>query len=165
MNKVKVRPVAATLMKRDIVTVSPTDTLKDALALMVENHLTGLPVMDDQCRCVGLITSSDILSFAEERSDGTEGSTTQYFDSEMQQWETMSLANFGLDEFGEVPVAEVMSRDLIWVERETPLKDVAKRMMSERIHRVLVMDKNSNLYGIISAYDFVRLAAEGRSGS
>lgn len=72
MSNTKPRLVAAKLMKRDIVTVSPNDSLKDALALMVENHLTGLPVMDDQCRCVSLITASDILNFAEERSDGVE---------------------------------------------------------------------------------------------
>jgi CBS domain-containing protein len=134
--------------------------LKDALALMVENHVTGLPVMDDQCRCVGLITSSDILNFVEEHSDVAEDSTTQYFDPESQQWETMSLANFGLDEFGDVAIAEVMSRELIWVDRDAPLNEVAAKMMKERVHRTLVMDKNANLYGIISASDFVRLVAE-----
>jgi CBS domain-containing protein len=147
-------------MKRDIVTVAPNDTLKDALALMVENHVTGLPVMDDQCRCVGLITSSDILNFVEEHSDVAEDSTTQYFDPESQQWETMSLANFGLDEFGDVAVTEVMSRELIWVDRDTALNEVAAKMMKERVHRTLVMDKNANLYGIISASDFVRFVAE-----
>ena len=126
MSTTKMRPVAATLMKRDIVTVSPSDTLKDALAMMVENHVTGLPVMDDQCHCVGLITSSDILNFVEEHSDVAEDSTTQYFDPETQQWETMSLANFGLDEFGEVAVAEVMLRELIWVDR-----DAAERSRGE----------------------------------
>jgi CBS domain-containing protein len=161
MSNVKDRPVAAMLMQRDIVTVSPDDMLKNALALMVENHVTGLPVMDDNCRCIGLITSSDILNHAEEKSEDTAaGGSTQYFDPETQQWDTMQLASYGMDEFGDVPVNEVMSRDLIWVERETPLQDVARRMMSERIHRVLVMDKNANLYGIISAYDFVRLVAE-----
>lgn len=162
MSKVKDRPIASVVMKRDIVTVAPDDTLKDALALMVENHITGVPVMDDECRCIGLITSSDILSYAEEKSeDSAMGSSTQYYDPETQQWGTMLLASYGMDEFGDVPVSEVMSRDLVWVERDTPLQDVARRMMSEHIHRVLVMDKNSNLYGIISAYDFVRVIAEG----
>jgi CBS domain-containing protein len=148
-------------MQRDVVTVSPGDTLREALALMTDNHITGLPVMDDKCHCVGLITSSDILNYTEEHSEesGT-STTTQYFDPETQQWESMPLATLGMEEFGDVRVEEVMSRDLIWVERETPLKQVAQTMMNGRVHRVLVMDKNSNLYGIISAYDFVRLVAE-----
>ena len=161
MSKVTQRLVAATLMQRDIVTVAPDETLRYALTLMTENHITGLPVMDDKCRCIGLITSSDILNYEEEHSeDSTASGTTQYFDPETRQWETMPLSTFGMEEFGDVPVGDVMSRNLIWVDRDTPLKDVARRMIDERVHRVLVMDKNSNLYGIISAYDFVRLVAE-----
>ena len=54
---------ASDFMQRDVVTVAPDDTLRDALALMTENHVTGLPVMDGKSRCVGLITSSDILNY------------------------------------------------------------------------------------------------------
>jgi CBS domain-containing protein len=53
-----------------------------------------------------------------------------------------------------------MTQDLIWVDRDTPLKDVARKMIDESVHRVLVMDVASRLYGILSAYDFVRVAAE-----
>lgn len=84
----------------------------------------------------------------------------QFFNPEAQQWESVPLSAFGLEEFGDVRVKEVMSTDLIWVHRGTPLKEVARRMIEERIHRVLVMDNGSNLYGIISAYDLVRVVAE-----
>jgi hypothetical protein len=33
-------------------------------------------------------------------------------------------------------------------------------MIDEQVHRVLVMDADARLYGILSAYDFVRIAAE-----
>jgi CBS domain-containing protein len=162
MSKVTERLVASALMQRDIVATSPSDTLRDALTLMTENHITGLPVMDDKCRCIGLITASDILNYeVEHSSDSEAGSTTQFFDPETQQWESMPLAAFSMEEFGDVPVSDVMARNLISVERDTPLKEVAQRMIDERVHRVLVLDKHSNLYGIISAYDFVRLVAEG----
>jgi len=161
MANVTARLMAADYMQRDIVTVSPDDTLRDALALMTENHVTGLPVMNGDSRCVGLITSSDILNYEEDRSnDSSESGTTQFFDPETQQWETVPLSAFGLEEFGEVRVNEVMTRDLIWVDRSAPLKQVARRMIDERVHRVLVMDKEANLYGIISAYDLVRVVAE-----
>jgi IMP dehydrogenase len=149
------------LMQRDIVTISPEDTLRQALALMTEHHVTGLPVMDEQSRCIGLVTATDILNYEQDHAeDSREGGTTQFFDPETQQWESVPLSAFGLEEFGDVQVADVMTRELIWVERGAPLKDVARRMMDERVHRVLVMDANSLLYGIISAYDFVRVIAE-----
>jgi CBS domain-containing protein len=148
-------------MQRDIVTVGPDDTLRDALALMTENHVTGLPVMDDDSRCIGLITSSDILNYEQEQADfSAEVDTLQYFDPETQKWETVRMSAFGLEEFGDVRVSEVMSRDLIWVDRNMSVKSVARRMTDDRVHRVLVMDDCANLYGIISAVDVVRVIAE-----
>lgn len=152
---------AAAILQRDMVTTTPDDTLRDALALMTENHVTGLPVMDHNSRCIGLITASDILNYEQEHAADSDGNhTAQYFDPETQQWVSVPISAFGLEEFAEVLVSEVMSRDLIWVDREMSLKDVAQRMLDERVHRVLVMDTKSNLYGIISAYDFVRVIAE-----
>jgi CBS domain-containing protein len=153
--------VAADVMQRDMVTVSPGDTLRDALALMTENHVTGLPVMDTKSRCIGLITASDILGFEEEHAeDGADEGMMQHFNNEIGRWESVPLSAFGLEEFGDVRVDEVMARELIYVERDTPLKDVAQKMLSEDVHRVLVMDERFNLYGIVTSFDFVRVLAE-----
>jgi CBS domain-containing protein len=155
------RNVAKDLMQRDMVTVSPDDTLREALALMTDNHVTGLPVMNGESRCVGLITASDILNYEVEHANtSAETGSAQFFDPETQQWDSVLFSAFGLEEFGDVRVQDVMTRDLVWVKRDTPLKDVARRMIDERIHRVLVMDKDARLYGVLSAYDFVRVVAE-----
>jgi IMP dehydrogenase len=161
MEKVTERLVAADFMQRDVVTVAPDDTLRDALALMTENHVTGLPVMNGKSRCVGLITANDILNYEQEHADdSSENGTMQFFDPETQRWETVPVSVFGLEEFGDVRVKEVMTRELIWVGRDTSLKDVSRRMIRESVHRVLVLDEQANLYGIVSALDVVRVVAE-----
>jgi CBS domain-containing protein len=152
--------VAADIMQRDMVTVSPSDTLRDALALMTENHVTGLPVMDGKSRCIGLITASDILGFEEEHADeSSQDGMLQHFNPEISRWESVPISAFGLEEFGDVRVDEVMTRDLIAVDRNTPLKKVARKMLDNDIHRVLVMDEKYHLYGIITSFDFVRVVA------
>jgi len=153
--------VAIDVMQRDMVTVSPNDTLRDALALMTQNHVTGLPVMDGKSRCIGLITASDILGFEEEHAeDHTDDGMMQHFNNEIGRWESVPISVFGLEEFGDVHVEEVMTRDLIAVDRDTPLKHVAQKMIDEQIHRVLVMDQRYHLYGIITSFDFVRVLAD-----
>jgi CBS domain-containing protein len=147
-------------MQRNVVTVSSDDSLRDALKLMMENHVTGLPVMDRSSRCIGLITATDILNYEDESAEESAGRTTQFFDPDTEQWEDIPIVAFNSEDLGNVQVAEVMSRDLIWVSGHTPIHQVAKRMVDERIHRVLVMDERSQLYGIISTFDFVRVAAE-----
>ena len=152
---------AADVMQRDMVTVAPSDTLRDALAIMTDGHVTGLPVMDSKSRCIGLITASDILGFEEEHADDNSAAgMMQLFNPEISRWESVPISALGLEEFGDVRVEEVMTRDLIYVGRETPLKEVAQKMLDANIHRVLVMDEKFNLYGIISSFDFVRVMAE-----
>jgi CBS domain-containing protein len=153
--------VAADMMQRDMVTVSPSDTLRDALALMTDNHVTGLPVMDSKSRCIGLITASDILGFEEEHAEErSEDGMLQHFNVDIGRWESVPLSAFGLEEFGDVRVEDVMSRDLIFVGRDAPIKEVARKMLDANVHRVLVMDENYNLYGIVSSFDFVRVLAK-----
>jgi CBS domain-containing protein len=160
MSKTTKCKTAEELMQRDVVTVVADDSLRDALKLMIENHVTGLPVMDRNSRCIGLITATDILNFDDEHADESVEGTTQFFDPDTQQWEDVPLLAFSSEDLGDVHVADLMTRDLIWVSRGTPVNKVAQRMVNERVHRVLVMDDRSQLYGIISAFDFVRVAAE-----
>jgi CBS domain-containing protein len=152
---------AADIMQRDMVTVAPSDTLRDALELLTVNHVTGLPVMDGKSRCIGLITASDILGFEEEHAEeSSDRGMLQHFNPEISRWESVPISAFGLEEFGDVRVEEVMTRDLIYVERDTSLKQVARKMLDNNVHRVLVMDEKFNLYGIITSFDFVRVMSE-----
>ncbi len=154
---------AADIMQHDIVTVMRSNTLRDAMSLLTENHVTGLPVMDEHSHCIGLISATDILNFEQEHCEETEESNSdvaQYYDPETEQWETIRLSAFALEEFGDVRVEQVMATDLIGVERETPIQEVAAKMHDCGVHRVLVLDEQQRLYGIISSFDFVRLIAE-----
>jgi CBS domain-containing protein len=152
---------AADRMQRDIVTANINDTLGDALKIMTANHVTGLPVMDNKCRCVGLISATDILNYENDHASvSPERETTQFFDPDTEQWEDIPVSAFSIDDFAGVRVSDVMTHTLISAGRDMPLQVVARRMLDEQIHRILVMDKNGQLYGIISAYDFVRVVAE-----
>ena len=156
------RLVAADVMQRDMVTIGPRNTLSDALSLMTENHITGLPVVDERDRCVGLICASDILNYEEDHAEEAAEANTdmaRHFNPDRQQWENIRVTSFALEEFGEVRVQELMTPDLISVNADTPLKEVAQRMVDAGVHRMLVLDEKYRLYGIVSAFDFVRLLA------
>ena len=49
------------IMTRDPVTVAPEDTVERAAQLMLENTISGLPVVDDQGKVVGILTQSDVF--------------------------------------------------------------------------------------------------------
>ena len=51
----------ARVMTLDPVVISPESPLREAVALMVENNFSGLPVVDDKGQIVGIITESDLF--------------------------------------------------------------------------------------------------------
>jgi acetoin utilization protein AcuB len=57
ISKIKVRD----LMKEPVYTVRPDDTVEEAAALLLEKKISGLPVLDENDRLVGIITRSDIF--------------------------------------------------------------------------------------------------------
>jgi acetoin utilization protein AcuB len=57
ISKIKVR----NLMKTPVFTARPDDTVEEAAALLLEKKISGLPVVDENNRLVGIITRSDIF--------------------------------------------------------------------------------------------------------
>lgn len=155
---------AADVMSRDLVTVSPTDKLAEALRLMVENHVTGLPVVDVQGCCLGVISATDILVYEQEHADEAEEANaerTRFFDQERGRWESLRASSFALEHFGHVAVTEVMNANVISVPSDAALDDVARLMIDQEIHRVIVVDARQHLLGAVSAFDIVQLVADG----
>jgi len=162
---------AETLRAKDImnqhpVTVGPHDSLQTAMELMVENHVTGLAVIDGADRCMGVLSGTDILRYeqdhAEERAE-VNSDLARYFDQMTRRWEDVRLTSYALEKLAELEVDDIMSRDLISVRPETPLRTVAKKMLEQEVHRVVVVGRDNRLIGLITSIDFVRLAARGTS--
>jgi len=51
------------VMTRNLITVSQDDDLKDAIELLVENKISGLPVVDQDQKLVGVISAIDVLRY------------------------------------------------------------------------------------------------------
>lgn len=154
---------AADIMQRDLVVVRTNATLREALNQMTENHVTGLPVVDRHAKCVGLVSATDILNYEQEYADEADDANAeiaQHFNPETQQWESVRMSSFALERFGDVRVEEVMTYNLVSVARETPVIEVARTMIDQNVHRVLVLNDEQRLFGIVSATDFVRMFAD-----
>jgi len=164
MAKQDVSMIAARdMMQTDLITVSPNDSLQEAMTLLTENHITGLPVVDRKGRCVGVVTAGDILNYEQEHAEFAQEANSdmaRHFDPERQRWESVRVTSFALEEFAEIPVSEVMTRELISVGPDASATKVAQLMLDKDIHRVLVLDEEQRLFGIVVAFDFVALWAD-----
>ena len=141
------------VMQRHPVTIHDYETVQDAVGKMTENHVSALPVVDDGHYLKGILTISDLLRVVQDAERTLESDLAIYDQS-------FIVADMIRETLGTDEVASVMSGVSITVRQEDSLKTAAKLMIEHQIHHLLVVSKDMRLLGIVSAIDFVRLAAE-----
>lgn len=154
---------AAELMSRDVVTLDDRDSLQEAMKIMTEQHVSGVPVTDAAGHCLGVISTSDIVAFIEadqEELEGTSPPSGAWFNPETQKWEESMFSPDLLGEYDAVPVTDAMTSDPLAVKPTTAVNEVARLMVDNEVHRVFVVDGQQRLEGVISAFDFVEMIAD-----
>ncbi len=144
--------LVADLMSRSIVAISPDAPLAQAIRLMIDHRVSGLPVIDAEGRAVGMLTEGDLLRRVE---TGTEGTAPGWFASFFFRGR---LAEQYVQTHGR-RVAEVMTPDVTCVEEDTPLAEVVALMQRKRIKRLPVV-RGEKVVGIVSRADLVRVVGE-----
>jgi CBS domain-containing protein len=67
---------------------------------------------------------------------------------------------FQIDELSADTVTDVMTPYLITVSEDTPIREVASRMGSCGVHRLIVVDPDQQIRGIVTSLDVLRWLAE-----
>lgn len=147
----------AAVMTAGPVTVRPDTKLAAAVALFVEKRVSGLPVLDESGRLVGILTEGDLLRRAE---TGTERQP-HWFEALFSQ---PRLAAEYIRAHTRT-VADVMTREVLTVTGETRLADAVRLMEEHHIRRLPVLDRPGGaLVGILSRADFMRALACALAG-
>ncbi|HEU5298087.1 MAG TPA: CBS domain-containing protein, partial [bacterium] len=138
---------ARDVMTAQVITVRPETAVKEAAALMLAHHVSGLPVVTVEGELVGIVTEADLL-YKETGRERAEGRFSRLVPRFGRGTEVSRKAE-GLT------VVDLMSSPAITVKEETPLHDVAALMVRRRINRVPVM-RQGRLAGIVSRADVLR---------
>ena len=105
------------IMTRDVITVTPRTTIQDAANIMLRSHISGLPVLDEAGRLVGIVSESDFLRRSEIGTGRKRPAWLQFFLG--PGW---SAADF-VRERGR-RVEDVMTQDPLVVAEDTPLEEL-----------------------------------------
>jgi CBS domain-containing protein len=139
---------ASDVMTREIISVRPDTTVAEAIRMMLDNRISGLPVIDEVGRLVGILTEGDLLRRGE---TGTERHRPRWLEILMGPGR---LAEEYVRTHGR-KIGEVMTRDPVSVTPDTSLKEIVELMERRRIKRVPVLDGEVPV-GIISRADLLR---------
>lgn len=141
-------------MSRDLVHVFVSDTVQEALELMRNNRVSGLPVVDGRGHCVGVISASDILDLTQEMEDDIAAASR--VGAPFQQ---LALERLADSDLATRVVNEVMTHEVVSVRPDATLAKAAKLILDKQVHRVVVVDESNRLVGIVSTTDILRAVA------
>ncbi len=141
--------LVASLMTQPVKTVHPDCTLSDAAHLLVSSKISGLPVVDQNSKLVGIITEADFL-----RALGVPSHQPSH--SVWQTLENMFHQSVQIRE-PEGMVGDLMMTDVVTITPQHSLHQVLGVMKQHQIKRVIVCDEAQHVVGMITRSDLVRL--------
>ena len=129
--------VVEDVMTREVVTLTPEHTLRDAIDLLRSNRIRHLPIVEEQ-RLVGIVTDRDV-----------------------KRATPSVLTGVGKDEYDNslltIKVSQLMTREPITVPRQSALKSAVEIFINRKVGALPVVD-NGRLVGILTEIDILRVA-------
>jgi CBS domain-containing protein len=98
------------VMNTEVVTIAARATIEEAIRCLVQNHISGLPVLDEKERLVGIISEFQLLEAVY----------------------SPSVRN--------LLVCDLMTKDVLTIAQDALLSDAASLMVVQRIRRIPVVD-------------------------
>lgn len=130
------------IMTKDVITIPHNVTLLKAAKVLSENNLSGAPVVDDEGDIVGIVSEKDIFK-------AMYPSHSEFYESP-GVWVDLDKLEERTKESVDKPVQDFMTREVVTVNKEASLMQVGSMMLVRGIHRVVVVDQENKLIGIVT---------------
>lgn len=127
--------MAKDIMTKDVVVVTPKTTIGDAIKLLVNHRITGLPVVSSSGRLVGVVSEYDIIRSLKKRGIKRKLGGT---------WLRKKIRCAGAD-------------TVVTVGEKEPLETVLDRFIQTKNRRLPVVTRSGKLVGVITRRDIIRL--------
>lgn len=136
------------VMTTEVVSVTPDTSLQQAARTLLELRVSGLPVVDDDNKVVGIITEADFL---------TALGIPEHHPHSI--WHTLEHLFKHPPERERLPerVSEIMEQKVISITADSTVHEVIDKMKQYDIKRVIVTDENNQLKGIVTRSNLIQV--------
>ncbi|MCA9213022.1 MAG: CBS domain-containing protein [Planctomycetales bacterium] len=150
------------VMQSNVVTLKPDALLADVASTFMRHGISGAPIVDDQGKCVGVISITDIANavsdeprIAAELADEFFGQANLVLPAYVYEARLAKIQD-RLTPIAEQPISSIMASTVVTVHEEDKLSVAMKRLVESDIHRLVVVDDYDRLKGIISTIDVIK---------
>jgi CBS-domain-containing membrane protein len=148
---------AKEIMTREVKTARLDMPVQELAALLYENKIGGVPVVDDDGRVVGVVTENDLIDQNKKLHIPT---MVSFLDSVIFIDSAASFEKEIKKMTGSL-VRDVCSAGLHTVDEDAGLEDIASLISEKGVHTLPVL-KDGKLVGVIGKADLIRIIAHGK---
>ena len=142
---------ARDIMSSEVITVTEESTVQELARILSTNQISGVPVLNDMARLVGVVTESDLI-FQNKKvhipTVITILDSVFYLENPDKMGEEMK-------KMAGSKVKDILTRSPVTVTEETTLDEIATIMAEKNVHTLPVMNKDT-LVGVIGKKDIIR---------
>ncbi|KPK38445.1 MAG: hypothetical protein AMJ78_09985 [Omnitrophica WOR_2 bacterium SM23_29] len=136
------------IMTKEVTCLSPEINAKEALDLLLKMKISGLPVIDDKNKLVGMLTEKEVLSAILPSYVEKVGKFVYEENPKVVKQKISALQN--------IKVKDVMRKNVVTVDEDTTLCEVARIMLTQKARRLPVLNKAQDVVGIVARGDVVK---------
>jgi CBS-domain-containing membrane protein len=142
---------ASDIMTTEVISVKKDTSLHELAKILYENHINGVPVVDDDGLLVGIICESDLIRKNKKLHIPT---AVTIFDSVLYLESPKKLKK-ELQRLNATKVEDLYTEDVFTVDEKTEIDEIATLMTQKKIYTIPVVDGN-RIVGIIGKADLIR---------
>ncbi len=145
---------AKDIMTKDVITVKPDTSIEELSSLLVENEISGVPVVDDSGALYGIVTENDLIS----RNKRLHIPTVVSFLDAAIYLESSKRFEQEVKRMSATRVGDICARKVVSISEDTTLIDIATIMTEKKVHLLPVV-KADKIVGIVGKRDMVKAIA------
>jgi CBS-domain-containing membrane protein len=147
MNKAK------DIMTKDVITVKPEATVEELARLLMNNKVSGVPVINDNKKLIGIVTENDLIT----------QNKRLHIPTVIRLFDAFILLGSGrmeeeIRKMAATTVDEICTKKVVSITEESTLDEIATIMAEQHVHLLPVL-RESMVVGIVGKADMVRAMA------
>ncbi|PLX71211.1 MAG: CBS domain-containing protein [Denitrovibrio sp.] len=127
------------IMKTNVLTAGPEETIKEVILKMRKKNVSGLPVVDKYSKVIATFSETDVAKALPDILN-----------------EAQYIPLVDIRELTSEPIKRVMHIPAITIKAETDVKEAAKIVLEQFRHRLPVVDNSGHLIGIVTLGDILK---------
>jgi len=148
--------VVKDIMVKEVIAIQKDASVEELSKLLIENKISGVPVVDDKGKLVGIATEGDLII------KDADLHFPRYFKllDSIIYLESLNKFKKNLKKYLGTKVEDIMTSGIKTVKENAPVSEAANLMIKYNVNRLPVMDEKGDMTGIVTRADIVRSMIE-----